>query len=174
MSDGRTAHSESTIETHKITHIINVTPNLKNKFPHISYLRIPILDLENIEISEFFEETIDFIVEALEDPKSRVLVHSLQGSSRSSAILAAFLIKEMGFGLDEVVDRITKRREMSINAGFLKQLQGLEKVMIEKKLTLASRVKKGIIEEEYMSMESEIDFDQDFILCTVFGYKNVG
>jgi hypothetical protein len=44
-----------------ITHIINVTSDIENTHKNLQYYRVPILDSEEVNISEYFQETYNYI-----------------------------------------------------------------------------------------------------------------
>ena len=67
VGNQRDATSEDVINLLKITHIINVTQHVNNKFEHkgIKYLNIQIDDTPHFKISKFFKIAFEFMEDAL-------------------------------------------------------------------------------------------------------------
>ena len=75
-----------------ITHIINVTNTLENKYPdHFTYLRIGLEDDPDTDISSHFSIAQTFI-ESVRGQQGKCLVHCYQGISRSVTIVSAYLL----------------------------------------------------------------------------------
>ena len=115
------------LEKNKITHIINCAADFcenvfekDNKFTYLSfYLKDHVL--ENIEC--IFYECIQFI-ENVREKKGRVLVHCIQGISRSVSIVMAYIIFTKKFSYDKAFTFVQAKREISYpNFGFSIQLQ---------------------------------------------------
>jgi hypothetical protein len=78
LGDDHIARNLSALRERKITHILNLTTNIPNKFePEIAYLKLTIFDFESQNIAQYFEEANEFIHEALKNEKNAVLVCSL-------------------------------------------------------------------------------------------------
>lgn len=56
----------------------------------------------------------------------KVLVHCLQGLSRSATLVLAFLIIKKGMSVTEAVELVRSKRRIYPNDGFLQQLCDLE------------------------------------------------
>ena len=115
------------LEKNKITHIINCAADFcenvfeqENKFTYLSfYLKDHVL--ENIEC--IFYECIKFI-ENVKEKGGRVLVHCIQGISRSVSIVMAYIIFTKKFTYDKAFNLVQSKREISSpNFGFSIQLQ---------------------------------------------------
>ena len=115
------------LEKNKITHIINCAADFcenvfeqENKFTYLSfYLKDHVL--ENIEC--IFYECIKFI-ENVREKGGRVLVHCIQGISRSVSIVMAYIIFTKKFTYDKAFNLVQSKREISSpNFGFSIQLQ---------------------------------------------------
>ena len=75
-----------------ITHIINVTNTLENKYPdHFTYLRIGLEDDPDTDIGSHFSTSQTFI-ETVKQQHGKCLVHCYQGISRSVTIVCAYLL----------------------------------------------------------------------------------
>jgi protein phosphatase slingshot len=112
----------------KITHILCCASGIKNFFPNnFKYLNLDILDSEKVNIKQYFEQTNQFIDEAIKNNGS-VLVHCHAGISRSSTILMAYIMKSQKMSVDKVLDLLkSKREKVNPNSGFIGQLREYEK-----------------------------------------------
>lgn len=81
-------------------------------------------DSPQSNIIKYFPQTFDFIESALrESEKNAVLVHCMAGISRSSTIVAAYLMKKHKWSADRALQEIRKVRPKAYpNTGFLQQL----------------------------------------------------
>ena len=123
------------LEKNKITHIINCAADFcenvyeqENKFTYLSfYLKDHVL--ENIEC--IFYECIKFI-ENVREKGGRVLVHCIQGISRSVSIVMAYIIFTKKISYDKAFNIVQSKREISSpNFGFSIQLQNFYSRLFE-------------------------------------------
>ena len=120
------------LATHKITHILNLTRNIKNKFNQdFVYKQIKINDLQTVQIDCYFDESFDFINNALDSKDSAILVHCHAGVSRSASFVIAYLMQKKIYETFEEAYQIvkTKRPKIRPNDGFIKQLKSFEKTL---------------------------------------------
>lgn len=131
ISDDVIARNKSMLVKYKITHILNLTTNIPNKFePDITYLKLVIFDFETQNISQYFSESYDFIENALKkDEQNRVLVHCNAGISRSASFVIAYLLQKRMFKRYKDAYNYVKKARPVIepNRGFEKQLINFEK-----------------------------------------------
>ena len=127
LSSYNAAKNRDLLEQNKITHIINCAAdfceNLFNQDKKFTYLSFYLKDhvIENIEC--LFYECIKFIENAKEKG-GRVLVHCIQGISRSVTIVIAYLIFSKKISYDKAFNIVQEQREIaSPNFGFSIQLQ---------------------------------------------------
>jgi protein-tyrosine phosphatase len=106
-----------------------VADSIPPKFPkvrprqRIQYKIIEVTDEDSSHLLPHFDECVDFIQRAIADG-GNILVHCLAGVSRSATIVAAYLMKVDGLGLDEALQHIRKRRPLiNPNPGFISQLR---------------------------------------------------
>ncbi len=114
---------ETIIKSLGITHIVNVTGDIPNKFQRkpkesssenadidqkteefeasleCEYLQIDIEDSMRSQVTPYFQEVIQFISKAISNKKNRVLVHCAAGVSRSSTMVMAYLMAEKKMNL---------------------------------------------------------------------------
>lgn len=129
LGDDLAARKKEILSEYKITHVLNLTVNVPNKFePDISYLKIHILDTEKQDIQKYFESAYEFIDNALKNSNNSVLVHCNAGISRSASFVIAYLIKKGIFkSYKEAYEHVKKCRPIiSPNEGFVKQLKQLK------------------------------------------------
>jgi len=126
---GSAAHSaqKDILDRLGITSIMNVSRNIPNSFEDsFEYKTIPVDDTYSADISQWFNEAIEFI-DAVRESGGRVLVHCQAGISRSATICLAYLISRMKYKLDEAYEYVKKRRSViSPNFNFMGQLLSWE------------------------------------------------
>ena len=127
ISSYNATKNKSLLEKNKITHIINCAADFcenvfesENKYTYLSfYLKDHVS--ENIEC--IFYECIKFI-ENVKEKGGRVLVHCIQGISRSVTLVMAYLIYKNKLTYDKAFNIVQSKREISSpNFGFSIQLQ---------------------------------------------------
>jgi dual specificity MAP kinase phosphatase len=111
------------IKLNNIRYIINCTDDIPNLHSWIEYMRIPIYDHEDEDISSYFDQAIYFINKAREKGDGAVMIHCMAGVSRSSTITLAYLL-HLGKTLEDSLEYLTERRTMICpNEGFFYQLK---------------------------------------------------
>ena len=125
MGDLATAESPATHSALRITHVLSVMPGqvlLPQGMP-LRTLQIPIRDLPFEELAGHLNKTTAFIREALSDPQGSILVHCVQGRSRSASVISAYLMATKGWSVGEALDFVrSKRCDALPNSGFVGQL----------------------------------------------------
>ena len=121
------------LDCHKITHILNVTSDVRNKFEaQIVFKQIKVNDLPSVRIDSYFAESFEFIESALDASCNSVLVHCHAGVSRSASFIIAYLMqKEVCGSYEEAYELIRRIRFVRPNDGFIKQLKSLENELIK-------------------------------------------
>ena len=103
-------------------------PYLKYDPSEISHKIIPAEDVEDFDLSVYFDEAAEFIEKNLKE--TNVLVHCLAGISRSSSIVIAYLMKANKWKFLRALGCVRERRSIVYpNKGFEEQLRELEKKM---------------------------------------------
>lgn len=128
LGDFVAALNEKNLQKRGIFSVLTVAFNLfiSYKTEAISHKILPAEDCEEYDLSVYFEESFNFIENALE--KGSVLVHCAAGMSRSATIVIAYLMKKNRWNVDEAFDFVKKRRKIiSPNAGFMRQLRIYQK-----------------------------------------------
>jgi atypical dual specificity phosphatase len=95
-------------------------------------MQIRVEDLPFAELAAHLPTTTAWIKDALNrDPNTRVLVHCIEGISRSVSVVAAFLMAQYSWTPAEAVQFIkSKRRIAEPNFGFVQQLHEYAKVSL--------------------------------------------
>jgi len=120
------------LKRYNINIIINVTTHVKNLFPEdFEYHNIPIKDVGDVNIKQFFLQTYEIIEKAKKEGKN-VLVHCQAGISRSATIVIAYLIKKENMSLVDALSYVSSKRNcVCPNFGFYVQLLSYEKELKE-------------------------------------------
>ncbi|KAL5490238.1 TIF1 [Sanghuangporus weigelae] len=127
MSDLSAAESVKTHDCYGITHVLSVMPGNvilpRTSRPSPLTLQIPIRDTPFEELAGHLSRTSAFISDALHK-RGRVLVHCVQGMSRSASVVAAYLMATYGWSVQQAVQFVRDRCSTAQpNSGFLLQLQ---------------------------------------------------
>lgn len=123
ISDLPTAFNKDKIKEEGITHILSTIIGLDPLYPEdFIYKTIPIRDIESQDLSEYFDECVNFMDDAIKNG-GKVLVHCSYGVSRSVSMVIAYLIKKDGMSYNEAYQFLkSKRGQIEPNKGFKKQL----------------------------------------------------
>ncbi|CAL1701140.1 unnamed protein product [Somion occarium] len=119
------AKSPRTLSERRITHIVSVGTEpipADNPASGIRQLRIPIEDVDYADLLIHLPTACRFIHEAISNG-GVVLVHCVQGLSRSAAVVAAFLMWSRRMRPTDAIETVRRAREQVwINPGFQEQL----------------------------------------------------
>ena len=115
-----------------IKKIINMAVQSKNYYPkNFEYEHVPISDSPDVSFP--FPRCVASIACAIREKKP-VLVHCLEGRSRSATAVLAYLIST-GLTLQKALGLVRgKRNIIAPNPGFLEQLQAFERMCVEMKV----------------------------------------
>ncbi|XP_069681450.1 dual specificity protein phosphatase 3 [Periplaneta americana] len=135
IGDARSAEDKAYLKKIGITHVLNTaegnrfgmvnTNKVYYRDTNIKYLGIQLIDLPMTNISVHFQETADFIEDAVKSG-GKVLVHCLMGMSRSSTCVLSYLMLKQGLTATEALKRVRIHRDIRPNDGFLEQLARLD------------------------------------------------
>ncbi|KAH7904857.1 phosphotyrosine protein [Hygrophoropsis aurantiaca] len=126
VSDLCFAENPSGLVALGITHILSAMRGFVSAPPglHINRVQFPLEDLPFSELAAHLPAATAFLRSALSDPHARVLVHCMEGVSRSTSVVCAFLIAEYGYTPAQAIQYVkSKRRSAEPNMGFVQQLQ---------------------------------------------------
>jgi len=128
LSDYGTARNPNKLKELEITHVISVIehiPDLPEVVIQSRRLHLPLPDLAEANILEHLDATTTFITAVLEENKTnKVLVHCMQGISRSATVVCAYLIATTELGAEESIAHVQSIRGIVCpNNGFRQQLE---------------------------------------------------
>lgn len=127
----RNAHNliELTERT-RIGYILNVSWESACKYPdRFEYKRIDISDHGDQDMVSILEDAVSFI-EKSKNQGTNILVHCVQGISRSATVVAAYLMKCKGWTRDYALDYVKRCRPVvNPNQGFRDQLKQYEEML---------------------------------------------
>ncbi|TSK17784.1 Inactive dual specificity phosphatase 27 [Bagarius yarrelli] len=123
-----------------ITHVLNTahgtgvyTGQSFYQEMNITYMGIEVDDFPDVDISPHFRTCAEFLDEALLTHRGKVLVDSVMGISRPAVLVAAYLMVFHNMSIMEALTEIRKKRAISPNEGFLKQLRELNETLMEER-----------------------------------------
>ncbi|KDQ16659.1 hypothetical protein BOTBODRAFT_106775 [Botryobasidium botryosum FD-172 SS1] len=135
LSDAISAMDAGILRKYNITHILSVTqhpltyPELLGKggqgVRDLAILHIPLMDTARADLLGVLQRSTEYIQGVLDSPEEsgNVLVHCIEGISRSVAVVCAYLIFAKGYTAAEAVDYVKSKRSVSSpNPGFVAQL----------------------------------------------------
>eukprot|EP00471_Norrisiella_sphaerica_P010481 CAMPEP_0184495612 /NCGR_PEP_ID=MMETSP0113_2-20130426/31843_1 /TAXON_ID=91329 /ORGANISM="Norrisiella sphaerica, Strain BC52" /LENGTH=365 /DNA_ID=CAMNT_0026881871 /DNA_START=124 /DNA_END=1224 /DNA_ORIENTATION=+ len=146
----------------KITHVLNVSSDVKNYFPdEFKYHRIDLPDEIGSNLMAHFTTGFEYLKVSDKDVNKRVLVHCHQGVSRSSTMVLAYLMHSKHWTLEDAY-KFTKAQRPVVcpNPGFWRQLEKFE-IQLFGKSTLNKCVDIEAEEREYKAKNGNGDVNQD-------------
>lgn len=120
------------LNTHSITHVLiccsEIGPSFADK---LSYKKLNIQETFDFNISSYFNEAFEFIESCL-NSGGAILVHCVQGQSRSPTIVISYLMKKFRLSLSKALNLVKKNHSQTEpNLGFIEQLQAFEKSLVD-------------------------------------------
>ncbi|CAN0505778.1 unnamed protein product, partial [Ectocarpus sp. 12 AP-2014] len=117
------AKQQGLVASKGITHIINCAgpqcPNYLEYTGRFNFLRLNFYDHRTEDCAWFMYQAFDFM-KAAEEQRGRVLVHCVQGVSRSCTLAIAWLMLTKGVDYDEAYLRVRQGRPICApNTGFI-------------------------------------------------------
>lgn len=117
------------IVANKVTHVVNCAGSqVRNMWESlgIAYLSFNWLDQENQVLFDAQNRVTDQIFDFIESAASRsqsVLVHSVRGQSRSSCVLATYIMRRYNWSMIKTLEFLNSRRpDLEIRVTFIRQL----------------------------------------------------
>ena len=123
------AKDKEELEKNNIKYILNCASECNNLYEDkIKYLKLEIKDQNDYPIKDFFEKGTNFINEAVNNKDGNILIHCMQGKSRSTTLLMAYLIKYKKEDINSSYKILKAKRRLTMpNLGFMQQLREYEK-----------------------------------------------
>ncbi|XP_066047562.1 dual specificity phosphatase 29 isoform X1 [Chamaea fasciata] len=130
----KTALDRYSLEKAGFTHILNAAHGQRNvdtgpeyySSMSLEYHGVEADDLPTFNLSQFFYSASKFIDNALQDERSKVLVHCAMGRSRSATLVLAYLMIYKNMTVVDAIEQVSRHRCILPNRGFLKQLRELD------------------------------------------------
>jgi hypothetical protein len=125
---GGADYTEEWLATTGITHILNCASSFpRDKEGGITFLGLSMTDDPTYPIQQHFEACFEFISRALSQPESRLLVHCMQGVSRSATIVIGYIMLKYSLSLEQAEYLVKLRRScISPNIGFYDALMTVQ------------------------------------------------
>ena len=129
IGDSFAAKDLEFVVANKVTKIINCCGRqVQNQWTNIgvSYLTYAWMDSESQILFDQTDKTTNEIFSFIDDAMGQyesVLVHSVRGQSRSSCVIATYLMRKFRWSLLKTLEFLNSRRpDLEIRATFIKQL----------------------------------------------------
>ena len=129
ISDFSSACNIDELKKSGITHIVTAIVGVSEMYPQeFKYYMVDVCDRSYSQINKYFDECSDFMDDAV-NKNGKVLVHCKCGVSRSTTLIAAYLIKKKNYSADGAIEAIKKSRNcIQANDGFIQQLKNYEEL----------------------------------------------
>lgn len=118
------AVNKSLLKCLGVTHILNMAGTFSRNFhqddPEFTYQSYNVKDVPEAVLP--IQEALEFINHAITNDK-KVLVHCIEGKSRSGSMIVAYFMSSKGMSYNEAVQEITFKRRIEPNEGFVEQLK---------------------------------------------------
>mmetsp|Transcript_20175 Transcript_20175/g.37610 ORF Transcript_20175/g.37610 Transcript_20175/m.37610 type:complete len:333 (+) Transcript_20175:116-1114(+) len=155
LGDRFQAESECVFHNLKITHVVNATEGVPNKFESrgVQYLRVGVQDSEEAKISLHFNKAHSFIDRVLNNISGQptvVFVHCAQGVSRSATIVLMYLMRKYDWSYEFALKYLKSHRTVvEPNPGFSRQLKrfDMQKTLFKGSETMRPKASISSIEE---------------------------
>ena len=179
------AKNEALLRKHGVTHILNAASQIVTSAPGFVTMNLSMVDGGGESLLSHVFATTLFIDEALRQ-KGKVLVHCVEGVSRSVALVIAYFILKEKIDYQTMFKRIrTKRRVAGPNPKFIAQLIQLAEIVgactsqtccfsIDKRISFEIREKGNVLKAMPMYEDEEIPEKNDSQCFITIDYSQVG
>ncbi|XP_065131896.1 dual specificity phosphatase 29 [Paramisgurnus dabryanus] len=142
IGNEETAKDRYKLKSLCITHILNAAEGEWNnvdtgpeyyKDMNVDYYGITAEDTTTFNLSQYFYTTADYIHQTLTNPQNKLLIHCVMGRSRSATLFLAYLMIHENMTVVDAIDHVKRRRRITPNWGFLKQLRELDIYLLEQR-----------------------------------------
>ncbi|KAH9810987.1 protein-tyrosine phosphatase-like protein [Melampsora americana] len=129
IGDFNSSQSISTLKSNQIQNIVSAMKQSYELPDEFNLFKVPIDDTDKTNVSEWFDIVANWIQARLDDPNGfGVLVHCAAGVSRSTTLVAAYLMKAQKLTAEEAVFYISsKRPQVQPTEFFIYQLEMYER-----------------------------------------------
>ena len=121
LGDTNAAGNETYLEENNITVVVNCASEYPSNYKKIKSLELNLEDYIKENLFPKFDVAYKFVKEYKEN---NILIHCLQGLSRSPSFVIFYLMKEKRWDYDTCINFVKEKRPIvSPNAGFVTQLK---------------------------------------------------
>ena len=132
LGNYKSANNTQNLKSKNINKILCVMTEkfpIYNKYDNLNQKIIKVSDIPTANIIKYFGESINFI-----EGNNNVLVHCMQGASRSATIVIAYIMWKQKLSFENAFNFVNKKRPVAFpNFGFREQLKIFDKLLIENK-----------------------------------------
>ncbi|TRY79925.1 hypothetical protein TCAL_07067, partial [Tigriopus californicus] len=116
-----------TLQSNRITHILNVGSGIPNSFPvDFHYFNEEILDVPEFDIQKALARTFN-IIDQVRRLEGRLFVHCNAGISRAPSVVIAYIMQYQNMPFSQALVMVQQRRSaVKPNEGFTRQLQAFD------------------------------------------------
>ena len=123
LGDSEAAADEEYLKQNKVKAVINCAEEITSDYKDIKFLELKLYDMPEQQIIPKFEIAYKFIKKNSIN-NNNILIHCALGASRSAALVAFYMMKELKWNYDMCINfMIGKRPVVSPNTGFVQQLR---------------------------------------------------
>lgn len=151
------AFDKNGLDENGISTVVSAIYGAKSSFPFdYHYERANLRDVENEDLISEIESILPIIHQNLEEGKG-VLVHCMEGRSRSVSICIAYMVRYLGYTVDSSLRFIKEKRScINPNQGYLDQLYDYQDSLLTKETVISSGENSSLSWEE-LTEEFESD-----------------
>ena len=121
LGDTNAAGNETYLEENNITVVVNCASGYSSNYKRLKSLELNLKDYPTENLFPKFDVAYKFVKEYKEN---NILIHCLQGKSRSPSFVIFYLMKEKRWDYDTCMNFVKEKRPIvSPNAGFVTQLK---------------------------------------------------
>ena len=121
LGDTNAAGNETYLEENNITVVVNCASGYSSNYKRLKSLELNLKDYASENLFPKFDVAYKFVKEYKEN---NILIHCLQGKSRSPSFVIFYLMKEKRWDYDTCMNFVKEKRPIvSPNAGFVTQLK---------------------------------------------------
>ena len=121
LGDANSAKNETYLKENNVSAVVNCANGILSNYNEIKFIELDLYDSSSEPLFPKLNVAYMFIKEY---PENNILVHCLQGKSRSVSVVIFYLMKEKGWDYDTCIKFIQERRpNANPNSGYVSQLK---------------------------------------------------
>ncbi|CAD8117799.1 unnamed protein product [Paramecium sonneborni] len=162
LGDYTAAQDKLTLDKKGIRTVLTVACQLNIKYNdlNINHKTYSILDSEQANVAQFFDDSFYLIKNGLKS--GSVLVHCAAGVSRSASIVIAYLMRNKGWTYSDTFSYVkSKRFVICPNSGFQRQLKNFEKILNQSKVNFQISNQEDQQNNQLLISQSQSDTQTD-------------